>query len=421
MFVSGDVTKQALKRQSYIPDSQYPEGSLIAGQEFDNVFFSGGEITGVSISDLSAPLPILDGGTGATTANAALNALLPDQTGNSGKFLKTDGTNTSWEIDTDTGITQLTGDVTAGPGSGSQAATLATVNSNVGLFGSSTSIPTVTVNAKGLITAASGNAVVAPAGTLTGTTLNSSVINSSLTSVGTLTNLTVTNPITGSVTGNAATATTLQTPRAIYGNNFDGSTALSQVIASTYGGTANGFTKFSGPTTTEKTFTLPNANATILTDNAVVTVGQGGSGSSTAAGARTNFDVYSKSETDTAIARVEGTWTATHTGAITGTSTAYYRKNGKTVTVQLPTKVVAGASSANPITISGLPYAPNSEVYQPVLRVNDNGSPTTTVGMLRVTISSSIIIYKDMALSNFTSSSANTGYYGFTFTYTTAS
>src|SRR5258706_2780162 len=31
-----------------------------------------------------------------------------------------------------TGITQLTGDITAGPGSGSQASTLATVNSNVG-------------------------------------------------------------------------------------------------------------------------------------------------------------------------------------------------------------------------------------------------------------------------------------------------
>jgi hypothetical protein len=64
-------------------------------------------------------------------------------------------------------------------------------------------------------------------------------------------------------TGNAAT---LATPRAIYGNNFDGSAALTQVIASTYGGTGNGYSKFSGPTTAEKTFTLPNANATLLYD-----------------------------------------------------------------------------------------------------------------------------------------------------------
>lgn len=64
--------------------------------------------------------------------------------------------------------------------------TLANVNSNVGTFGSSTSIPTFTVNAKGLITAASGNVVIAPAGTLTGATLASNVVISSLTSVGTL-------------------------------------------------------------------------------------------------------------------------------------------------------------------------------------------------------------------------------------------
>lgn len=64
-----------------------------------------------------------------------------------------------------------------------------------------------------------------------------------------------------STTGSAATLTT---PRAIYGNNFDGSTALSQIVASTFGGTGNGFTKISGPTTSEKTFTLPDASSTIV-------------------------------------------------------------------------------------------------------------------------------------------------------------
>lgn len=49
--------------------------------------------------------------------------------------------------------------------------------------------------------------VTADASTLTGTTLNSTVVSSSLTSVGTLTNLTVTNTITGSVSGNAGTVT----------------------------------------------------------------------------------------------------------------------------------------------------------------------------------------------------------------------
>lgn len=41
-------------------------------------------------------LPIAAGGTGQITANAAFNALAPSQTSNNGKFLTTDGTNTSW-------------------------------------------------------------------------------------------------------------------------------------------------------------------------------------------------------------------------------------------------------------------------------------------------------------------------------------
>lgn len=59
-------------------------------------------------------------------------------------------------------------------------------------------------------------------------------------------------------------ATALSTPRAIYGNNFDGSAALTQVIASTYGGTGNGFTKFSGPASAEKTFTIPNTSCVLV-------------------------------------------------------------------------------------------------------------------------------------------------------------
>ena len=80
----------------------------------------------------------------------------------------------------------------------------------------------------------------------------------------------------GSLIGNADTATVIATPRSIYGNNFNGSAGLTQVIASTYGGTGNGFAKFAGPTTTEKTYTLPDVSTTILTTNALVTSAQGG-------------------------------------------------------------------------------------------------------------------------------------------------
>ena len=107
-------------------------------------------------------------------------------------------------------ITALTGDGTA-TGPGSVVFTLATVNSNVGTFGSSTAIPSLTVNAKGLITAITTDPVVAPAGTLTGTTLASNVVSSSLTSVGTITSgtwngttIAIANGGTGQTTANAA-------------------------------------------------------------------------------------------------------------------------------------------------------------------------------------------------------------------------
>lgn len=45
---------------------------------------------------LAGAVPIANGGTGQTTANAALNAFLPNQSGNSGRVLTTNGTNTSW-------------------------------------------------------------------------------------------------------------------------------------------------------------------------------------------------------------------------------------------------------------------------------------------------------------------------------------
>lgn len=62
---------------------------------------SGNPTIDVSESDLTlgnigGTLGITKGGTGQTTANAALNALLPTQTGNSGKVLGTDGSNSSW-------------------------------------------------------------------------------------------------------------------------------------------------------------------------------------------------------------------------------------------------------------------------------------------------------------------------------------
>jgi hypothetical protein len=52
----------------------------------------------VPASIISGQVAIANGGTGQSTANAAFNALAPSQTGNSGKYLTTDGSNTSWAV-----------------------------------------------------------------------------------------------------------------------------------------------------------------------------------------------------------------------------------------------------------------------------------------------------------------------------------
>ena len=47
---------------------------------------------------VNGTLPVANGGTGQTTANSAFNALAPSQTSASGKYLKSNGTDSSWTI-----------------------------------------------------------------------------------------------------------------------------------------------------------------------------------------------------------------------------------------------------------------------------------------------------------------------------------
>lgn len=65
----------------------------------------------------------------------------------------------------------------------------------------------------------------------------------------------------------------------ITNGTIDLATKVTGILPGANGGTGNGFFAVSGPATSLKTFTLPNASATILTSNAAVTVAQGGTGS----------------------------------------------------------------------------------------------------------------------------------------------
>ena len=57
---------------------------------------------------------------------------------------------------------------------------------------------------------------------------------------------------------------------------IDLTNGVTGILPATNGGTANGFTAFTGPATATKTFTLPNVSSTILTTNDLVTLAQGG-------------------------------------------------------------------------------------------------------------------------------------------------
>lgn len=117
---------------------QYNNGGVFGGIS--------GAVTNGTILNLTNPLL-----GGATLTTSSVNGVTLTTGGSATTFLNGAG---AYSTPADTGITQLTGDIAAGPGSGSQAATLATVNGNVGSFTNAN----ITVNAKGLITAASNGA-----------------------------------------------------------------------------------------------------------------------------------------------------------------------------------------------------------------------------------------------------------------------
>lgn len=184
--------------------------------------FTGGPITSSGTLTLGGTLAIANGGTGQTTAANAINALLPTQTGNSGKILSTNGTVASWvdnavgtvtsvSVVTANGISgtvatatstpaitltlgaitptsvaatgtvagsnlsgtntgdqtiTLTGDVT-GSGTGTFAATLSSTGVVANTYGSATQVPVFTVDAKGRITGVTNTTITAGAGTVT--------------------------------------------------------------------------------------------------------------------------------------------------------------------------------------------------------------------------------------------------------------
>lgn len=96
-------------------------------------------------------LPIANGGSGQTTANAALNAFLPSQATHSGKVLQTDGTNTSWQTNGSGTVTSVAVSVNNGISvSGSPITTSGTFTLGLGAI-TPTSVSTGNLTASGTV------------------------------------------------------------------------------------------------------------------------------------------------------------------------------------------------------------------------------------------------------------------------------
>jgi hypothetical protein len=120
-----------------------------------NANITGGSITGI------ADLAIADGGTGASTATAALNNLLPSQTGNANKYLQTDGTNASWDA-----VSLSTSDITG---------TLPVANGGTGVTSSTGTGSVVLSNSPTLVTPALGTPASATLTNATGLPISTGV------------------------------------------------------------------------------------------------------------------------------------------------------------------------------------------------------------------------------------------------------
>lgn len=162
-------------------------GSNISGTNTgDQTITLTGDVTGSGTGSFATTyngvVPITKGGTGQTTNNGSLNALLPSQAGNTGKVLQTDGANTSWQSFPGAGSVTTVGAI------GTQGVTTSVSNP--------TTTPVITVGL-GAITPTS----VAASGTVTGSNISGT---SSGTNTGDQT-ISLTGDVTGSGTGTFAT------------------------------------------------------------------------------------------------------------------------------------------------------------------------------------------------------------------------
>lgn len=195
------------------------------------------------------------------TFTSLLQGLVPASGGGTTNFLRADGT---WAAPPGTGINQLTGDVTAGPGSGSQAATIA----NLAVTNAKIANATIDLTTKvtGLLPLANGGTGSNLSGTGgTSQVLKQSTLGGNVT-VGQLAASDLSNGVTGSGSVVLATSPTLVTP------------TIGAALATSINGM--GLSCGAGPCTfniaPSKSVAINNSLAFSGTDGSTLNIGAGG-------------------------------------------------------------------------------------------------------------------------------------------------